>query len=63
MSFRKPVVQLRNGEVIKVYDYLSETTKDGFTYKCVDNVCKGLSPQHKGYQWMYLSDWEEKQNR
>jgi hypothetical protein len=58
MPFRKPIVQLLNGILVRKFDSLSEVDMCGFSHSCVVKVCQGKLSQHKGYQWMYLSDYE-----
>ena len=57
-SNRKKVVQLKDGILIKTFDAVSEVEKDGFKHSCVSRVCNHQFSQHKGYVWMYLSDYE-----
>lgn len=54
----KPVVQLDKGKMIKIYPKMQDVESDGFLYRAILNVIKGRSKSHKGYQWMYLSDYE-----
>ena len=58
MPFRKSVVQLLNGILVRKFDSLSEVDVCGFNHSCVVRACQGKLSQHKGYQWMYLSDYE-----
>lgn len=39
---------------IKIYNYLNETKKDGFTTSNVSKCCNGLKNKHKGYYWKFL---------
>jgi hypothetical protein len=57
-TIRKKVVQLKDGMVVKTYDSVSDVEKDGFTHSCVSRVCQNKLYSHKGYKWMYLSDYE-----
>ena len=57
-STRKKVIQLSDVGIIKVYDCITDVTKDGFIRSCVSRVCNGSLSQHKGFRWMYLSDYE-----
>lgn len=52
---KKPVVQIFNGKVIKVYNYLIEVEKDGFSKGNVCACCKGMIKQYKGYNWRYAT--------
>lgn len=55
---REKVVCLNDDIVVKIYDSPISTIKDGFEHSCVVAVCNGKRKNHKGYQWMYLSDYE-----
>ena len=59
----KPVVQLRDGNIVKVYQRMMDAESDGFSHVGIIHVIKGKSKQHKGYQWMYLSDYESLTNK
>ena len=63
-SRHKPVVQIKDGMVVKVFCCISDTEKEGFSSGAVVGVCKGRRTIHKGYKWIYLSDYESlvKQN-
>ena len=54
----KPVVAIKDGVVVKQYESIKSATKDGFTGCCISNCCSGRDKTHKGYSWMYLSDYE-----
>ena len=54
----KPVVAIKNGIVVKQYESIKSAIKDGFTGCCISNCCSGRDKTHKGYSWMYLSDYE-----
>lgn len=55
----KSVVQLKNNKLIKIYQYPSETSNDGFCPACVRRVCNHEYSQHKGYQWMYIDEYND----
>lgn len=58
-KLRKPIVQLDfEGNLIKKYPYLIACQEDGFDKNAVCYVCQGKRKQHKGYKFMYLSDYE-----
>lgn len=46
---------------IKLYDYLSDCEKDGFTTSNVVACCRKYNnyKSHKGYKWYYLDDYEK----
>lgn len=54
----KPVVQLKDGKVVKVFCCIADTELENFSSGAVVSVCKGRRNIHKGYKWMYLSDYE-----
>ena len=58
-----PVVALINGVLIKQYPSIKDAVKDGFVHCAIVNVCAGRNKTHKGYQWMYLSDYESLTNK
>lgn len=57
-----PVVQLSmDDKLIKVWDSAKDAAKDNdFCASTISAVCKHKNgrTQHKGYKWMYLSDYE-----
>jgi hypothetical protein len=63
-TLRKPVVQLRNNIVIKVFNSIFEAEKCyGYSGPMIVAVCKGRHHTHRGCQWMYLSDYESLTNK
>lgn len=54
----KPVVCICPNGGIKKYACIGDTRADGFCQSSVARVCRGIYSQHKGYKWMYLSDYE-----
>ena len=57
-TLHKPVVMLKDGVVVRTYECISDAGNDGFSVSVIVRVCKGLGHTHKGYKWMYLSEWE-----
>lgn len=55
---KKKVVSLKEGILIKKYQSMQQTLDDGFSPSCISACCRGISLSHKGYKWMYLSDYE-----
>lgn len=49
---------IKDGVLISTYLYAVETSKDGFNPVCVRLCLNGKQKTHKGYTWMYLSDYE-----
>lgn len=52
---KKKVACILDGEIIKVYDSLSEVAKDGFSFSLVGKVCRNVRSHHKNFQWKYIS--------
>lgn len=57
----KPVICLKDDQIIKIYDAMHDVMKDGFNIGNVCLCCKGRYKSHKGFSWMYLSDYEKRQ--
>lgn len=55
----KPIVRISPDGSIKKYPCIGDTIKDGFCRSSVGRTCSGKYNQHKGYLWMYLSDYEK----
>lgn len=51
-----------NGNIIKEYGSISETEIDGFSSQTVCNCCNGGRIQHKGFQFIYKSDYNPNNN-
>ena len=45
----------RNANIIKHYISLNEAVLDGWNERCINECCRGLRKQYKGYLWV----WEE----
>jgi len=56
---KRPVVQMKDNRIIKIYDAVTDVARDGFIYHCVSRCCHGKVKHHHGYQWMLLSDYEK----
>lgn len=54
----KPVIRIKDGIEIKRYLSITEATKDGFNATNITQVCRGQKKTHRGYQWVYLDDYE-----
>ena len=61
----KPVVQLKNREIIATFNSTCEAarSKHGYSQGDISAVCRGKAYSHKGYQWMFLSDYENLVNK
>lgn len=59
-SYRwRPVVRLKDGEKIKRYRSITEATKEGFDGHNITQVCRRQKKTHRGYQWVYLDEYEK----
>lgn len=57
----KPVVQidLTTNKIVKVWESAQEADRQGgFDFKNISKCCKGKLKTHKGYKWMFLSDYK-----
>lgn len=54
----KKVVRLKNGQFIKEYKSIQQTKKDGFSRYSVSRCCEHIQKEYKGFEFMYLSDYE-----
>lgn len=54
----KPVVQLLNGNIVKSYSSMRDAQLCGFVQSSISRVCTGKRKKHRGYKWMFLSDYE-----
>lgn len=58
-----PIVQLSlSGELVKVYESIAETGRNGFTPSNITTCAKGKAKTHKHYKWMYLHEYIAKMN-
>ena len=57
------VCKLRNGVLIHIYESMAEAHKDGFSSASIFKCCRGLQSRHKGYEWMYTSDYKSLINK
>lgn len=58
LKLRKPIVQLLNGNVIATYSCIKDASNFGFNKNQISLCCNKKNATHKGYQWMFLSDYE-----
>lgn len=57
----KPVVQidLTTNKIVKVWESIREVGRQGgFTSSAIGACCNGKRKTHKGYKWMFLSDYK-----
>lgn len=52
-----PIVAIKGDEVV-IFASNKEAKEKGFHSAAICRCCKGLQPHHKGYKFMYLSDYE-----
>lgn len=58
-SYRwRPVVQIKDGIVVATYKRISDAEANGFSACHISDVCRGGRKTHFGFQWMYLSEYE-----
>ena len=58
-SHNEKVVQLSiDNRFIRQYPSMKATKNAGFNPACVSNCCRKTQLQHKGFRWIYLSDYE-----
>lgn len=55
---RKLIVRLLNSKVIETYNGICEAVKQGFIQADISACCKNIAKSHKGFQFMFLSDYE-----
>lgn len=57
----KPVVQIdpTTNKIVKMWESSTEAGRQGgFTHGSISRCCKGKLKTHKGYKWMFLSDYK-----
>lgn len=62
-KLQKPIVQLLNGSLIRIFPSIKSTTEIGFNKNQISLCCNNLRKSHKGFQWMFLSDYEALTNK
>lgn len=60
---QKPIVQLLNGSLISIFPSIKSTSEIGFNKCQISMCCNNLRKTHKGFQWMFLSDYEALNNK
>ena len=57
-SLSIPIIQLTlEGKYIKEWEGMREAEREGFTHSGISNCCKGNYKSHKGYKWMYKTEY------
>lgn len=59
-SIRKPIVQLStNGDLIQIFPSMTDADLNGFKHSAIHRVIHNKLKTHRGFKWMYLSDYEK----
>lgn len=53
LSDRK-IAKMKDGEILAIYDSISDVKKAGYNDSCVYWVCNGKRKTHAGFEWKYL---------
>lgn len=53
-----PVVRIATDGSVVFYKNITSAAKDGFCQSSVTVCCQGKRHSHRGFRWMYLSDYE-----
>lgn len=56
---KRAVMQLKDGELIKEWPTIISAESEGFSHSKISLCCSGKNKSHKGYQWMYKSDYDQ----
>jgi hypothetical protein len=51
----RSVIQLKNGEIVAVWDSVRAAEKAGYTRASIVRCCNGEYSHHKGYQWEFFN--------
>lgn len=62
-KLQKPIVQLLNGSVVNTYPSIKNASQFGYSKNQISLCCNNHRDTHKGYQWMFLSDYENLINK
>lgn len=63
-SIRKPIVQLRtNGDLVRIFPSMTDADLYGFQHSAIHRVIHNKLKTHRGFKWMYLSDYESLVNQ
>ena len=59
-SIQKPIVQLStSGKLVRVYPSMTDADLNGFQHSAIHRVIHNKLKTHRGFIWMYLSDYEK----
>lgn len=63
-SIRKPIVQLStNGDLVQIFPSMTDADLNGFKHSAIHRVIHNKLKTHRGFKWMYLSDYENLVNQ
>lgn len=63
-SIRKPIVQLNtNGDLVRIFPSMTDASLNGFQHSAIHRVIHNKLKTHRGFKWMYLSDYENLVNQ
>lgn len=51
----KPVVQMKNGQIVRIWKSCTETKEFGFVPTKITQCCRGSKKTHHGYEWRYAT--------
>lgn len=54
----KPIVAIKDNQVVYQFEKLTDCIQYGFNYTSVSAICCGRRKFHKGFTFMYLSDYK-----
>ena len=54
----KKVAQIKDGVLARIFNSMADCERLGFAHSAVCRCCRKEKPQYKGFQWMYLSEYE-----
>lgn len=57
-SRSKKIVQIENETVINTFNSASEAERSGYNRICISLCCNNKISQHRGFKWMFFSDYE-----
>lgn len=52
---KKPVLQVKDGVVVKRWESSKDASKAGFSQACIIRCCKGTNLTTGGYEWQYAN--------
>lgn len=50
----RKIARMKNGEILAIYDSISEIKKEGYNDCCVYWACNGKYKTHAGYEWKFI---------